>query len=462
MRRSSSPSLFMATGETEESSGGALHVMTTKTNKQIVFDDKSGRFFETSLEPDVGSAYATAPVNPTVTMYSDIANARGFANDEMVPTEILFKRASTTTTDSEASEATTRSKDDSVPHVVDASRGIENDNDVEELPELISALEAAAAASPQPELVSPEPTLRPKSIVEQCYAAWNQRDMSAMAACFDDTGFTYQDSQYLGSITSKSALMQHFQNQQKLLPPNAKVVVDNIAVDGNNNIAAQWHVESSSSISTKVRLTRGCSFYKTNPETGLISDGFRVSEMVVKPTKQIADLVVSSASGVLASPRTFSSSRQESVASPSASASIIEEYFHAWNQRDMEAALACFTDDCVYQTEDPLFVDTLVGKEALRGHLEKNAAALPSSCQIILDSTAVDKINGNIGTTWHLEVNNIAIPNLRGCSMYTTDPETGLLKSGFDVTESPVKIPRQMLSPTSLLSLPARLLFGQS
>lgn len=128
----------------------------------------------------------------------------------------------------------------------------------------------------------------------------------------------------------------------------------------------------------------------------------------------------------------------------------------------MEGALACFTEDCVYQTEDPLFVDTLVGKEALRGHLEKNAAALPSSCQIILDSTAVDKINGNIGTTWHLEVNGIAIPNLRGCSMYTTDPQTGLLKSGFDVTESPVKIPRQLLSPTSLLSLPARLLFGQA
>jgi hypothetical protein len=38
-------------------------------------------------------------------------------------------------------------------------------------------------------------------------------------------------------------------------------------------------------------------------------------------------------------------------------------------------------------------------------------------------------------------VNGVAIPNLCGCSMYTMDREIGLLKSGFDVTEAPVKLP---------------------
>ena len=139
--------------------------------------------------------------------------------------------------------------------------------------------------------------------------------------------------------------------------------------------------------------------------------------------------------------------------------SIIEKYFEAWNKRDMETALNCFVEDCIYQTEDPVFVDTFVGKTALREHLAKNAAVLPSSCQIILDSIAVDKRNGNIGTTWHLEVNGVGIPNLRGCSMYTTDPTTGLLTRGFDVTEAPVKLPKAALP---FLWAPAVALFDLS
>ena len=113
----------------------------------------------------------------------------------------------------------------------------------------------------------------------------------------------------------------------------------------------------------------------------------------------------------------------------------------------MEAALDCFVDDCVYEVEDPVFVDTFRGKDALREHLVKNAAALPSACQIILDDLAIDSARGTFGVKWHLEVNGIAIPNLRGCSMYTMDrdcDDVGLLKSGFDVTEAPVKLPGVM------------------
>lgn len=108
----------------------------------------------------------------------------------------------------------------------------------------------------------------------------------------------------------------------------------------------------------------------------------------------------------------------------------------------MTTALDCFVEDCVYQTEDPFFVKGPKGKAALRAHLEKNAKNLPAGAQIVLEDTAVDEARGTIGATWHLE----AIPNLRGCSIHTIDPATGLLKSGFDVTEAPVKVSRQLLS----------------
>ena len=50
----------------------------------------------------------------------------------------------------------------------------------------------------------------------------------------------------------------------------------------------------------------------------------------------------------------------------------------------------------------------------------------------------------------------VPIPNLRGCSVYKTT-ETGILKSGFDVTKAPIKLPREA---ANFLSLLARLLFG--
>lgn len=126
----------------------------------------------------------------------------------------------------------------------------------------------------------------------------------------------------------------------------------------------------------------------------------------------------------------------------------------------MECALACFVDECIYETEDPVFVESFRGKDALCQHLLKNADTLPSACKIILDDLAIDEDNDTSGVVWHLEANGIPIPNLRGCSMYTLDKESGLLKSGFDVTESPVKVPR---FAQDLLAVPlGKLLFRSS
>ena len=103
---------------------------------------------------------------------------------------------------------------------------------------------------------------------------------------------------------------------------------------------------------------------------------------------------------------------------------ILEQYFDAWNARDMEAALACFVDNCRYETEDPVFVTKLRGKEELRRHLTNNARSLPSNCQIVLDDWAMDRMA--VGATWHLEVGGLAVPNLQGCSMYTLDESDGI------------------------------------
>ncbi|GFH61717.1 hypothetical protein CTEN210_18193 [Chaetoceros tenuissimus] len=288
------------------------------------------------------------------------------------------------------------------------------------------------------------------SIVEKCYQAFNNRDMSKLASCFS-ANFKYDDGQYLGTITSKQELIQHFQELRNVLPSDSKVIMDDIAICTlTGNIGTKWHIEKGDG--SIVNYTKGVSFYTTDSK-GLIKTAFKVSEMIVKPSTDMADRLVSSASRFMNDDKQ-TSSQDESF---NTNASIIEKYFEAWNRRDMDTALAYFCDDCIYETEDPVFVASFRGKKELRNHLVKNAKSLPSSAQIILDDLAIDTLYGTFGVKWHLEVNGISIPNLRGCSMYTLDKESQLLKSGYDVTESPVKVPR---IARKAINLPSKLLLS--
>lgn len=277
--------------------------------------------------------------------------------------------------------------------------------------------------------------------------------------------FSYHDGQYLGSFINQSELQRHLSSQAQLLPQGCQMVVDHMAVDVvRRHVATQWHVQRSKTTRDKVPLTNGISFYTLTKDGTKIANGRRVSEMWIKPPPAVASALTTWASvfmGTKNNQTPIQSTGRATKSSLSSKSSIIEEYFDAWNRRDMEAALACFVDDCRYQTEDPVFVDAFCGKAALRAHLEKNAASLPGSARIILDDLAIDDTDGKIGTTWHLQImeeNVKLLPTLRGCSMYTTDPTTGLLVTGYDVTEAPAKLPQ---ASTVWLAGPARWLFNR-
>ncbi|VEU39573.1 unnamed protein product [Pseudo-nitzschia multistriata] len=154
-----------------------------------------------------------------------------------------------------------------------------------------------------------------------------------------------------------------------------------------------------------------------------------------------------------------------------------------WHAEDPSGRALPRTRGCSFYTMDP---ETGLIASGFKHHLRKNAEALPPSCQIVLDGVANDPARGTAGVRGHLEANGIALPNLRGCSMYTTtpanvgvgvgvgvvanetqspgtntteDPPPLLLKTGFDVTEAPVKIPG---AAQDLLAsvVPPDLLFG--
>jgi len=378
----------------------------------------------------------------------------------MVPTEILFGPVPSASDKEEDG-------DDVVAVDMEYERVLlecetdysDENNDIEmskgqENVELVPGVDFMTTSS-SPLSLFQESAFAPGDAILECYSAWNRRDMAAAAACFEEANLSYQDSLYFGTITQSQHLQHHFEQEAKALPLDAQLVLDHIAEDpATGHAATEWHVETKEGI--VVPLTKGVSFYttttnSTNNGTSKIRSGFRVSEMLVKTPKELAHILVTSASLLLRITQSGTSNNAQIVADKQTAASlssvnIIEEFFEAWNRRDVEAALDCFVENCTLRTEDSVFVGTFRGKKSLRKHLENNAQILPASCKIVLDQVAIDPVNGNIGTKWHLELApGVLIPNLRGCSMYTTDSESGLLRTGLDITEAPLKVPRQAL-----------------
>ncbi|GMI46908.1 hypothetical protein TrCOL_g2576 [Triparma columacea] len=123
----------------------------------------------------------------------------------------------------------------------------------------------------------------------------------------------------------------------------------------------------------------------------------------------------------------------ESTNEASIADECVRAYFQAWNTRDMESAVALFSDDTVY--EDTQYSKAFKGKTELRKHLNKVAKALPSTFEFVVDATSASLNDGsvNVGVQWHVENDGSPLPFTRGCSMYVV--EGGEIISGFDVPE---------------------------
>jgi ketosteroid isomerase-like protein len=302
---------------------------------------------------------------------------------------------------------------------------------------------------------------RQSSIVENCFDAFNQRDLDAVMDCFEET-VSYEDTIFEGGATNKKELRARFQRAMETFPP--KVIVDEIAsCPTSGKVGARWHLEidNFSGSNTPLPFSKGCSFYTTNLKTGLIETGFRVMETPLKPDDAIFNLLMVPTKVMeRLSPSPASSRIDDDKNEPEEFPSIIDKAYWRWNKRDMNGAVECFSDNMYL--EDTLYLKPIQGKEALRKHYARIAEQVPSICKIVLDDIAQDPVNGNIAARWHLEVKNDDNNDInllegwsRGCSMYTTDPDTGLIRSGLDVTESPVKVNEAglnlLLSPLQLL-----------
>ncbi|KAL7431478.1 hypothetical protein ACHAXH_006126 [Discostella pseudostelligera] len=147
----------------------------------------------------------------------------------------------------------------------------------------------------------------------------------------------------------------------------------------------------------------------------------------------------------------------------------VEQYFEAWNRRNIPLALSCFDDDVYY--DDTQFSEPFEGKDKLANHLLYVAECLPDSFYFVVDELSVGRSQRSgrrrdrpasptfqlgrnrvalatrraanapsisIGALWHVENEFGPLPFARGCSFFKVDPNSNLIVEAYDFPEPAV------------------------
>ena len=150
----------------------------------------------------------------------------------------------------------------------------------------------------------------------------------------------------------------------------------------------------------------------------------------------------------------------------------VEQYFEAWNLRNIPLALSCFDDDVYY--DDTQFSEPFEGRDKLADHLLYVADCLPDSFYFVVDELSVGMVSSrgggrrrdsrgfqlgrsrvsspssssnrarfnapsiSVGALWHVENEFGPLPFARGCSFFKIDPDTNLIVEAYDFPEPAV------------------------
>ncbi|KAL7465414.1 hypothetical protein ACHAXS_005736 [Conticribra weissflogii] len=175
------------------------------------------------------------------------------------------------------------------------------------------------------------------NVVERYFQAWNARNIPLALSCFAPSVY-YDDTQFSTPFEGKEALAKHLFYVADCLPDSFRFVLDGLAVGPagrereittntvkagnappgrygggfgnastrrNNNvvqIGALWHVENDNG---PVPFARGCSFYKVDPSSNLIVEGYDFPEPAVVKGGAFGLRVLSIASKLIDEPVRF-------------------------------------------------------------------------------------------------------------------------------------------------------------
>jgi len=274
-----------------------------------------------------------------------------------------------------------------------------------------------------------------QQVVESFIAAINSRADPATIVEFFSDDVNFVDTSYYNPIIGKDELRKHFYLHagSSALSTFAKttdfsaaaIVVDDIvsvAENGKSKVCVMYHLTDDDD--NDVADTTAISFYNVDDD-GKIVSAFDVTEPV-SPKPGDSGLKLLKTVSNLIGDESIVMMTTDSITSSTA----VEQYFDAWNKRDMKLAVAQFTEDC--SVRDLQYDDAFSNRDELETHLLRCKDCLPSSFNFVIDDIAQTKQKA--GVLWHVENDGEPLSFTRGCSFYTQD-RNGLIQTGFDIPE---------------------------
>ncbi|MEM9087357.1 MAG: nuclear transport factor 2 family protein [Cyanobacteria bacterium P01_F01_bin.53] len=117
--------------------------------------------------------------------------------------------------------------------------------------------------------------------IQAMYAAINRRDLES-AIAYVDPDCVYQDLNFAREFTGKAAVRELFAESMSSVPDDFQFIIDEITTGDALSVGLTWHVELGGIVFPN---TRGVSFYKLSPSSGLLIYGRDIVESPIKPGK---------------------------------------------------------------------------------------------------------------------------------------------------------------------------------
>ena len=248
---------------------------------------------------------------------------------------------------------------------------------------------------------------------------------------FDDN-ISYIDTAYYKVINGKEELLKHWLLHRNSSPLSTfskyQIVIDD-TVSSSDGVYVMYHLITigGETIQDSTHIT----FYRFSQAVGankIIQQVFDVAEPTSPKPGDVGLNVLKAVSSLIGDNSIIITN--DSMPNDN-SKSNIEQYFEAWNRRDMKRAISLFSPDC--QMRDLQYDDAFSGREEFEKHLLRVKDCLPPSFSFVVDEIAVTK--SKAGVLWHVENNGVPLAFTRGCSFYLIDKKNGLIASGYEIPE---------------------------
>eukprot|EP00980_Cylindrotheca_fusiformis_P025705 scaffold14497_cov119-Cylindrotheca_fusiformis.AAC.9 len=277
------------------------------------------------------------------------------------------------------------------------------------------------------DFVGPALSTLQKTNAEQFLKAWNEKRIDDALALVD-SNVEFIDTEFASPFQGKHELERILRLSSA--SSSECYAVDDIAFDSRaNKVGILFHMERAGDGAPNGRI--GTAIFELDQESDLIKAAFMSKESSKSGESNLK--ILKAASEVLA----LLPKKNEGAANPPemkarTDPSLPEQYFQAWNERDIDKACDVFDENVEY--DDTAFPAPFVGKQKLKAHLQTCAACFPPTMSFVVD----DVVTGseNLMVRWHAENNGDVLPFTRGCSFYNVKGER-ILK-GVDVVEPAV------------------------